>query len=130
MKRINGRRRKDMRRIDPRWTIVMAGGLAAIAARPYAGAWNDGSRLATVESLVDRHTFAIDDSIYLNPSDAARPPYDPTNALVARYGTLDKLLIDGRWYSDKSPVSAVLMAGPYQLWRWAGGPAAADRPDL
>jgi hypothetical protein len=119
-----------MRRSGHGWIVLAAATLAAVTARPYAGAWNDGSRLATVESLVDRHTFAIDDSIYLNPSTAARPPYDPADALVARYGTLDKLLIDGRYYSDKSPVPAALMAGPYQLWRWAGGPTAADRPDL
>jgi len=112
------------------WIVVVAAALAAVTARPYAGAWNDGSRLATVESLVDRHTFSIDDSIYLNPAGAARPPYDPANPLAARYGTLDKLYIDGHWYSDKSPVPAVLMAGPYQLWRWAGGPTAADRPDI
>lgn len=110
--------------------MLAAAVVAAVTARPYAGAWNDGSRLATVESLVDRHTFAIDDSIYLAPAAAARPPYDPGNAIVARYGTLDKLLIDGRFYSDKSPVPAVLMAVPYQLWRWAGGTSAADRPDL
>jgi hypothetical protein len=117
-------------RVGHEWILVGATVLAAVVARPYAGAWNDGSRLATVESLVDRHTFAIDDSIYLNPAAAARPPYDPTNALVAKYGTLDKLLIDGRFYSDKSPVPAVIMAVPYQVWRWAGRPAAAERPDL
>lgn len=119
-----------MRRLGRGGLVLLAAILAAMTARPYAGAWNDGSRLATVESLVDRHTFAIDDSIYLTPSAAARPPYDPSSALVARYGTLDKLRIDGRWYSDKSPVPAVLMAGPYEVWRWAGGPAAAERPDL
>src|SRR5690349_20027514 len=115
-----------MRRLGRGGLVLLAAILAAVTARPYAGAWNDGSRLATVESLVDRHTFAIDDSIYLTPSAAARPPYDPSSALVARYGTLDKLRIDGRWYSDKSPVPAVLMAGPYEVWRWAGGPAAAE----
>src|SRR3954470_11432988 len=119
-----------MRRSGHGWIVLAAAALAAVTARPYAGAWNDGSRLATVESLVDRHTFAIDESIYLTPAAAARPPYDPANTLVAKYGTLDKLLIDGRYYSDKSPVPAALMAGPYQLWRWAGGPPAADRPDL
>lgn len=119
-----------MRRPHFRWVILVAGFLTFWSARPYAGAWNDGSRLAAVESLVDRHTFAIDDSVYLKPETAARPPYDPANALVATYGTQDKLLIDGHWYSDKSPVPAILMAGPYQLWRWAGGPSAADRPDL
>jgi hypothetical protein len=119
-----------MRRIGDGWIVLAAAILAAVIARPYAGAWNDGSRLATVESLVDRHTFSIDDSIYLTPASAVRPPYDSANAMVARYGTLDKLLIDGHWYSDKSPVPAVLMAGPYQLWRWAGGTPAAERPDL
>lgn len=119
-----------MPRFGHGWVVLAAAVLAAVTARPYAGAWNDGSRLAAVESLVDRHTFAIDDSVYLTPSAASRPPYGPSNALAAAYGTQDKLLIDGRWYSDKSPVPAVLMAGPYQLWRWAGGPSAAERPDL
>jgi hypothetical protein len=119
-----------MRRLGQGGVVFLAAALAAVTARPYAGAWNDGSRLATVESLVDRRTLSIDDSIYLTPSAAARPPYDPANALVARYGTRDKLRIDGHWYSDKSPVPAVLMAVPYQVWRWAGGPAVAERPDL
>ena len=119
-----------MPRLTQGWVVLAAGALAAFAARPYAGGWNDGSRLAAVESLVDCHTFAVDDSVYLTPSAAARPPYDPSNALAAAHGTQDKLLIGRHWYSDKSPVPAVLMAGPYQLWRWAGGPCAADRPDL
>ena len=39
--------------------------------------WNDGSRLATVECVVDHHTWAIDDSIYVELSRAARQPYAP-----------------------------------------------------
>jgi hypothetical protein len=123
-----------MGRLGLRGVLVAAAVFAAVSARPYAGSWNsggwnDGSRLAAVESLVDHHTFAIDDSIYINPSRAARSPYGPDNTLAARDGTLDKLLIDGRYYSDKSPVPALPMAAVYQLWRWAGGPPAADRPD-
>ena len=110
------------------WVYFGAGLLAVLTARPYAGSWNDGSRLATVECLVDQHTWAIDDSIYVVPSKAARLPYGE-NTLAAQNGTLDKLLIDGRFYSDKSPVPACLMAGVYQIWRWAGGPSAAERPD-
>ena len=110
------------------WVYLGAGLLAVLTARPYAGSWNDGSRLATVECLVDQHTWAIDDSIYVVPSKAARQPYGE-NTLAAQNGTLDKLLIDGRFYSDKSPVPACLMAGVYQIWRWAGGPSAAERPD-
>jgi len=107
---------------------LAAGLLAVLTARPYAGSWNDGSRLATVESLVDHHTWIIDDSIYVTPDRAAEQPYAP-GSVAAQTGTLDKLLIDGRFYSDKSPVPALPMAAVYQLWRWAGGPSAADRPD-
>lgn len=118
-----------MRRHGLGWLLLAAAAVAAVTARPYAGGWNDGSRLAAVESLVDHRTFAIDESVYVRPDTAARPPYIPSNRLAARYGTQDKLFIAGRFYSDKSPVPAVLMAGTYQLWRWAGGPAAAHRPD-
>jgi hypothetical protein len=111
------------------WIYLGTGALAVLTARPYAGGWNDGSRLATVECLVDHRTWAIDESIYLAPATAARPPYAPDTP-AATYGTFDKLLIDGRFYSDKSPVPAIPMAGVYQAWRWAGGPPAADRPDL
>ena len=108
--------------------VIGASVVAAVSARPWVGSWNDGSRLATVESLVDRHTFAIDDSIFSRPSDT--PPEASTDAHPApRLVTQDKLLIGGRYYSDKPPVPALLMAGFYQLWRWGGGTTARERPD-
>ena len=123
----------DSRRIGIPLTMAIAAAVAVFTARPYAGSWNDGSRLATVESLVERHTFVIDESIYVvtpapvTPGSA--PPYASGDALLADHGTKDKMLVGGHFYSDKSPVPAVLMAGVYQLWRWVGGPAAAERPD-
>jgi len=33
--------------------LIAAATIAIISARGYAGSWNDGSRLATVEGLVD-----------------------------------------------------------------------------
>jgi MFS family permease len=108
--------------------------LASLGAQPFAGGWNDGSRLAAVESLADRHTFAIEDSIFCKPSTSNiahdHPPYalEDLNSLVN--GTRDKLLIDGHYYSDKPYVISVLMAGVYQAARILGLPAAADRPDL
>lgn len=84
--------------------------VAILGCRDHPGSWNDASRLATVESLIDRHTFVIDDSIYTS-------------------GTLDKLRINGHFYSDKSPVPALLMAGPYWLWQQATGKSAADDSD-
>ncbi|OWK40259.1 hypothetical protein FRUB_05178 [Fimbriiglobus ruber] len=113
--------------------VVVAVVLAVVGAGDHAGAWNDGSRLAAVESLVDRGTFAIDDSIYVRvpPTVDGMPrPYADTPPALNITGTLDKLLIDGRFYSDKTPVLSVLMAGLYRVWLAAGGPHAAERPDL
>lgn len=107
--------------------------VAVISARSYAASWNDGSRLAAVESLVDRHTLVIDDSIFVRVPprhDPAAPmpyPEDEPNLLV--HGTRDKLLIRGHFYSDKSPVPALLMAGLYQALQWGTGLRARERPD-
>ncbi len=104
--------------------------LAALTARPYAGGWNDGSRLATVEALVDHHTLAIDKSIFVRTPSAGEPrPYPPGNPFLHN-GTLDKLFINGRYYSDKSPVPALLLAGVYEGWQAATGLTARQRPDL
>src|SRR6266513_124939 len=97
--------------------IVLAATAVAVAsARPYAGAWNDGSRLATVECLVDYHTLAIDRSIYVQvpPPGDTPPPYPADEPLLLEHGTADKLLIGGHFYSDKSPVPALLLAGLYE----------------
>ena len=101
---------------------------AVAGARPYAGAWNDGSRLAAVESLADRGTFVIDDSIFVRVP--AGPPHPYTDAWPALRvtGTADKLFINGHFYSDKSPVPSVLLAGVYRAYRAAGGPSAAADP--
>lgn len=110
--------------------ILLAAALAAFfTSRPYAGSWNDGSRLAMVESLGDRGTFQIDESFYVHPETAAIAPYAPGDDLLARDGTKDKLFIDGHYYSDKSPLPGVVMAGAYKLFRWCGLPAARERPD-
>ena len=60
-------------------------GLALVSARSFAGSSNDGSRLATVESLVDYHTLAIDRSIFVPPASATiwPPPYPPEHPLLA-----------------------------------------------
>jgi hypothetical protein len=117
--------------------LVVAGALAValLGAQPYAGSWNDGSRLATVECLVDHHTLAIDRSVFVavpRPGDpAARCPYpedDPFAAALCRFGTQDKLLIDGHFYSDKSPVPALLLALLYQVAQGLTGLTAARQP--
>jgi hypothetical protein len=101
--------------------------MAAAGARPYAGGWNDGSRLATVEALVDQHTLAIDQTIFV--AVPANSPYGDNEAL-RRQGTMDKLFINGQFFSDKPPVFSILMAGCYRALQLLGMPAAAQRPDL
>lgn len=108
--------------------VAVAVAIAVTSARPYAGSWNDGSRLAAVESLVDRHTWSIDDSIFVRPTRDAPGPYGEDALLRAR-GTQDKLLINGHFYSDKSPLPALLLAGEYWLWQRVTGLTAAQQPD-
>ena len=117
------------------WLVgVCALALAAVGARPYAGGWNDGSRLAAVESLADRHTLAIDDSVFCRPPTEliahGHPPYPPDDGSVWPAGTQDKLFIQGHYYSEKPAVITVLMAGLYQTGRWLGLPPARECPDL
>jgi hypothetical protein len=104
--------------------------LAAAGVRFYAGAWNDGSRLAAVESLVERGTLAIDDSVFVRPQDAPddHPPY---REALRQHGTQDKLFIAGHYHSDKPPVVSYVLAAAYAPGRALGIlPSAAQRPDL
>ncbi len=117
------------------WLLAAAAfAAAAVAARPLAGGWNDGSRLATVESLLDRQTLAIDDSLFCRPPaalyDAGTPPYPPDRADLRNHGTLDKLFVGGHFYSDKPAVVSVLMAGAYRALMAVGLPGPAERPDV
>src|SRR3954452_2017623 len=105
--------------------------LAACGVRFYAGAWNDGSRLAAVESLVERGTPAIDDSVFVRPDHAPddHPPY--RDAALRQGGTQDKLFIRGHYHSDKPPVVSYVLAAAYAPGRaLAVLPSAAQRPDL
>lgn len=110
--------------------VALASLVAIVSARNYAGGWNDGSRLATVESLVDRHTLSIDGSIFVrSPATVERPnPYEPGNELLGAEGTKDKLFIGGHYYSDKSPLPAFWLAACYQLLQWTTGLTAEGHP--
>ena len=115
------------------WLVgLAAAALAAVTAKPHAGGWNDGSRLAAVESLADHHTLAIDDSVFSRPRavNPEYPAYGHDGPDLNDTGTLDKLWIGGQFYSDKPAVVTVLMAGVYRGARLLGLPPAAERPDL
>jgi len=87
--------------------------IALASARPWAGGWNDASRLAAVEALVDYGTMSIDRSIYVDVPDAPPSPFRPGWAEVLETGTLDRIYVNGKFYSDKPPLPAVLLAGEY-----------------
>jgi len=139
--------------------LAVAVAIAIVSARDLAGGWNDGSRLATVESLVDYQTLAIDDSAFVKirwPAayyerpdayqlvpwliDQSRDdpfPY-PLNYPKSWFGdgrhcetigTRDKVLIGGHFYSHKPPVPALLMAPWYFVIERLGGVNARDRCD-
>jgi hypothetical protein len=72
----------------------------AILTKSSIGPWNDRSRMATIDSLVERGTFVIDNSVYA--------------------WTGDKAYINGHFYSDKPPVLSFLAAGPYFLMKNLG----------
>jgi hypothetical protein len=108
--------------------------VAVLGARPWAESFNDGSRLALVESLVDYHSLAIDRSIFVAtpPLDAPRRqlPYPPEWEQLAVPGTMDRVRVNGHFYSDKPPTQSLLMAGVYQVLRWSFGLRARERADL
>ncbi len=58
--------------------------------------WNDIARIATIESLVERGTWAIDDSPWVDQ-------------------TKDKVFLNEQFYSDKMPLLSWLGAGVYMV---------------
>ena len=68
--------------------------------------WNDIARTATVESLVERGTWTIDGSPWLEL-------------------TKDKVFLNGRFYSDKMPLLSLIGAGVYAVARFGWGESLA-----
>jgi hypothetical protein len=90
--------------------LLFAAVAAAVAgATTDVGSWNDAARLATVESLVDRHTWQMDGSIFL-------------------HRTMDRAYIDGHFYSHRSPLPSLALAAIYQVAQWVTGLKAAADP--
>lgn len=110
-------------------TFVVGG----LLSHPFAGSWNDGSRLASVESLAERGTWTLDESMFVFPN-GPKPgmpnPYDPQSEVLAKRGTLDLMQINGRFYSDKSPLPSLALAGVWRVFRWFGASEAQLDPAL
>ncbi len=80
---------------------------------------NPASRFASVESLVERGTWAIDNSSFFGDANTYDPegaePLMMRNSQEAINGTNDMVQINGRFYSDKPPVLSLLAAFPYLI---------------
>jgi len=61
----------------------------------HVGSFNDRSRMAAIESLVERGTWIIDESPFSR--------------------TVDRIFVDGHFYSDKPPVLAFIASGVYAV---------------
>jgi hypothetical protein len=87
-------------RIQKEWQIFSIFlSLFALLTKPTV-AHNDASRLATIESLVDFHTFIIDNSRFV--------------------WTIDKYLYQGHFYSDKPPILSIYGSFFYALLKIVG----------
>lgn len=69
--------------------------LFAVLTKWETNSWNDASRMAAIESLVDFHTFSIDRSVYI--------------------WTGDKYFYQNHFYSDKPPIMALYSSVFYLL---------------
>ncbi len=75
----------------------------------------DGSRLATIESLVHRGTFDISESMFISTCDKFRVPAHGEN---------------GKYYSDKPPVLSMVGAAAYFVSKFFGLDFRKDLPVL
>lgn len=75
------------------YLILIAIGASVVIAHSDIRGWNDASRMATTQALVEYGTFSINQSEFL--------------------GTGDKVYVNGRFYSDKPPVPSIIAAAIY-----------------
>jgi hypothetical protein len=128
----------DDQRIDPQrrsiYTLmivialaVAAGRIAVVTSKEGDTAFlsaNDRSRWATVASLVERGTYAIDQQIAIT---------DPVKRNRRPWNTIDKVRHLGRdgkqhYYSSKPPLFPTLVAGIYWMVRAVTGMTLTDQP--
>lgn len=86
--------RRRLAEMQPLGRLILLLSLTALGATHCAPTtWNDESRMGTIQSLVESHTFIIDHTEFVS--------------------TGDKVFIDGHFYSDKPPLPAMLGAIAY-----------------
>jgi len=76
----------------------------------FHGLENDYSRLATVESIIERNTFVLDNSSIMP--------------------NVDKVYINGNFYSDKPPMLSILASGVYFIMKNLFNISFSSQPKL
>lgn len=79
--------------IFPRRLTLLLILVSLITINPRINGWNEASRMALTQSLVEQHAFIIDESTFSEGG--------------------DKVFIDGHFYSDKPPLASLLAAIVY-----------------
>jgi len=77
------------------WVALFFLVIWAFSTHTHAGSFNDRSRMAAIESRVTRETWIIDESPFSR--------------------TVDRILVDGHFYSDKPPVLSFIASGVYAI---------------
>lgn len=75
---------------SPKLLLLLLLAISLITINPRINGWNEASRMALTQSLVEHHTFIIDESVFVKGG--------------------DKVFIDGHFYSDKPALPSVLAA--------------------
>lgn len=84
----------EVRRLPPKLALVVLFVVSLLTTHFEAGGWNDKSRLAAVESLVEHGTLVIDDSSFLPE-------------------THDRVYLNGHYYTDKPVMPSLFGALVY-----------------
>ncbi|MBT4036154.1 MAG: hypothetical protein HOB84_05520 [Candidatus Marinimicrobia bacterium] len=75
---------------SPKLLFLLLVVVSLITINPRINGWNEASRMALTQSLVEHHSFIIDESIFVNGG--------------------DKVFINGHFYSDKPALPSLLAA--------------------
>jgi hypothetical protein len=81
-------------------TLLFLALVSILIVIPYPRSSNDQSRLAAIESVVERGTLVIDNSTFVD--------------------TRDKIFVNGHFYSDKTPLSSLIGAVVYLPLHYLG----------
>ncbi|MCF7922519.1 MAG: hypothetical protein K9M55_07445 [Candidatus Marinimicrobia bacterium] len=77
----------------PKLLLLLLVAVSLITINPRINGWNEASRMALTQSLVEQHSFIIDESVFVNSG--------------------DKVFINGHFYSDKPALPSLLAAVIY-----------------